>query len=91
MNLPLYDCVVYFDLRECPLVVTTMKYTENYGTDRVKDFEDERSKDNIIPVHTIHVSTTGMLGEKEPWKYCHAKGFPSSMADELHAIIYFSR
>jgi len=50
LDLPLYDCVVQFDLRECPPnpKVTTKIYTESFTEAKErKGFEESRSKENI--------------------------------------------
>jgi len=48
LGIPLYDCIVKFDLIKCPLVVTTHEYPEFYKTPSLKrGFEESRSKDNI--------------------------------------------
>jgi len=48
LDLPLYDCVVKFDLREYPLTVVVEDYKENFLTPKaVKGFEQSRSKENI--------------------------------------------
>jgi len=48
LGIPLYDCIVRFDLIKCPLVVTTHEYPEFYNTPSLKrEFEESRSKDNI--------------------------------------------
>jgi len=48
LDLPLYDCVVLFDLRCCPVEVEVKKYTDHYSTvESKKGFEESRSKENI--------------------------------------------
>ena len=48
LGLPLHDCVVTFDLRQCPSIAEVMKYTEVYKTlEESKAFEDSRSTENI--------------------------------------------
>ena len=48
LGIPLYDCIVVFDSRECPLAVTTHEYPEFYNAPSLKrGFEESRSKDNI--------------------------------------------
>ena len=44
LNLPLYDCIVVFDLRTCPPTVKTVHYSDS---DDLEGFEKTRSKDNI--------------------------------------------
>lgn len=56
LGIPLYDCVVYFDLRECPPTVTTKSYTECFATpESMKGFEDSRSRENITCVYKSNV------------------------------------
>jgi len=48
LNIPLNDCVVMFDIRECPPLNETKCYTELFDTpDQAKKFEETRSKGNI--------------------------------------------
>ena len=48
LDLPLYDCVVIFDLCECPLTVVVEDYRDGFFTPEArKEFEDSRSKENI--------------------------------------------
>lgn len=56
LGIPLYDCVVRFDLRECPPTVTTKSYTEWFDTqESMKGFEESRSKENIMCVYKSNV------------------------------------
>ena len=47
LGIPLYDCVVEFDLGKCPPTVKTMGYTSKFMFAARKQFEETRSKDNI--------------------------------------------
>jgi len=48
LELPLYDCVVCFDLCKCPPTFVVDDYKENFlKTEAVKGFEETRSKENI--------------------------------------------
>ena len=48
LNIPLYDCLVKFELRDCPPTVSVYKYTKLYVTpEQIKKFEETRSKENI--------------------------------------------
>ena len=48
LQLPLYDCVVDFDLCKCPHTVKVVDYREDFNVaEERKGFEDSRSKDNI--------------------------------------------
>jgi len=56
LGLPLYDCIVKFDLRECPPIVELYKYTEAYQTPEQKTwFEDTRSKEYITCAYTSSI------------------------------------
>ena len=49
LGIPLHDCAVLFDLRDCPPTVETKKYTEFYNSPGLKKaFEGSRSKENSI-------------------------------------------
>jgi len=55
LGIPLYDCVVVFDLQKCPPSVETKKYTSAYDASTSKHFEETRSKDNITCIyHSPH-------------------------------------
>jgi len=45
LNIPLYDCDVKFDLRQCPPAIEVTKYTETLG------FDETRSKENIACIY----------------------------------------
>lgn len=52
LKIPLCDCVVRFDLRECPLTVLVVRYTDVCVTpEQIEIFEKTRSK------RTLHVLT----------------------------------
>jgi len=52
LDIPLYDCVVYFDLKIYPLVVKVKKWTEFYNNPILKrGFEGSRSKKNITCIY----------------------------------------
>ena len=53
LGIPLYDCIAMFDLRQCPLTVEVVNYTDFYDSfeKQMKGFEDSRSKDNIMCVY----------------------------------------
>ena len=56
LSIPLYDCVVKYDLGYCPLDVTIHKYTDFYDTlELTRGFEDSRSKENIICIYTCFI------------------------------------
>ena len=50
-DIPLWDCIVWFDLRHCPHRVETKSYTEFYKTpEELMEFE-KRSKENITCIY----------------------------------------
>ena len=52
LGIPLCDCIVKFDLRTCPLTVKAEKYTTAYSSqDDIEEYEESRSKDNIMCVY----------------------------------------
>jgi hypothetical protein len=52
LELPLYDCLVKFDLRECPPTIDVVKYTDVYEKpEHIRKFEETRSKNNITCVY----------------------------------------
>ena len=67
LQLPLYDSVVMFDLRNvCPPKVTVEKYTKHFiSAESVKGFEESRSKENITCIYASFVfSFNGDLGKE---------------------------
>ena len=69
LDLDLCDCVVAFDLRQCPLHVSVMEYTTYYNiTEMCDGFVKSRSKDNITCVYHSHVR----IGELEKGYYTSA-------------------
>lgn len=87
LNLPFYDCVVHFDLCECPYTVEVMKYTEHFGTDCVKDFENSRSKDNITCTYYSYVYNgdvrEDVLSDKFPGIIAMQRYFPHRWLTEF--------
>ena len=65
LDIPLYDCVVKFDLRTCPVGVTTHKYTDHDNPELKRGFEDSRSKENITCIF-ISYMYDGSLAEGQP-------------------------
>ena len=66
LNIPLHDCVVHFDFRDCPLTVEVIRYTERYvQPEQMKCFEETRSKENITCIYYsfIYMGTCGDNGE----------------------------
>ena len=55
LNLPLYDCIVAFDLRRCPTEVEVMKYTDHYMPKAAKGFRKTRSKENITCIYNSNI------------------------------------
>jgi len=60
LDVDLCDCVVMFDLRQCPPIIKTEKYSENDWTGST-EFEMSRSKDNITCIYYSQL----LLGEYE--------------------------
>ena len=66
LDIPLYDCVVMFDLRECPSTVTTASYIDRFNDtqpDIKKSFEEIRSKENITCHYSSRIFARGAQGE----------------------------
>ena len=54
-DIPLCDCMVNFDLRECPPTVDVKKYTDVYVTpEQLRRFEETRSKENITCIYCTY-------------------------------------
>ena len=51
LGIPLWDCVVLFDLRCCPTEVEVKKYTDHYTPKAAKGFRKSRSKENITCIY----------------------------------------
>ena len=63
-GIPLGDCVVHFDLRECPPGVMVFKYTNSIcSADDIEVFEKSRSKDNIMCVYHSNIYIRGVEEE----------------------------
>ena len=54
LDIPLYDCIVRFDLTKCPLKIRTRKYTDSSADtpERKRSFEESRSKENVTCIYT---------------------------------------
>ena len=65
LGMPLYDCVVRFDIRKCPPTVEVEDYREDFtaAEDR-KGFEDSRSEENITCLYFSN-SFYGELDDSE--------------------------
>ena len=62
LAIPLYDCVVHFDLRDCPPTVEVMRYTEHFEQpERIKCFEDTRSRENITCIYISSIFNGELL------------------------------
>ena len=60
LDIPLHDCIVHFDFRDCPLSVKVLRYSEFYESqEERRGFEEGRSKENI----TCHYFSTIFNGE----------------------------
>ena len=87
LDIPLYDCVVLFDLRECPSVVEVATYTEYFDTyyhhvPEVKEgFEFSRSKENITCVYlsNLCIIKEGLFTDDEPSELWMQRLFPHKM------------
>ena len=55
MNIPLWDCVVVFDLRCCPTEVEVIKYTDHYTPKAAKGYRKTRSKENITCIYNSYI------------------------------------
>ena len=64
LNTPLHDCIVKFDLRECPPIVELYKNAESYTTTHKMGFEKTRSKENITCVYAAS-NYNGEMGESQ--------------------------
>ena len=47
LGIPLYDCIVTFDLRACPPTIRVQGYKEKFKPETVEGFNETRSKENI--------------------------------------------
>ena len=66
LDLSLYDCVVVFDLRCCPVEVVVKKYTDYCNAPGTKKgFEESRSKENITCMYDSFVYSNEELDEDE--------------------------
>ena len=62
LGIPLYDCIVLFDLGKCPLTVEVQRYSEFYKSQQERRcFEEGRSKENI----TCHYFSSIFNGKLE--------------------------
>jgi len=61
-DIPLYDCVVHFDLRHCPPTLNVMEYKDSFNAEYlIEGFEKSRSKDYIMCVYHSNI----YIGEVE--------------------------
>ena len=66
LDIPLYDCVVRFDLTSCPLEVTTDNYIDHDDPELKKSFEDSRSKENIACIFIAYMYDGSLVDGKIP-------------------------
>ena len=67
LGIPLYDCIVVFDLRVYPLEVTIQKSIEYYDTpELMRGFEDSRSKDNITCIFISDIHSGSLIEGNVP-------------------------
>ena len=80
LSIPLHDCVVHFDLRQCPIEVETFEYSNErfYGSSRghLDDFEISRSMDNITCVYVSSFYNGELLEDGQVPKVCMQRMFP---------------
>ena len=77
LGIPLYDCIVQFDLNYCPPTVVTMNYTEYFVSSKsVKSFEESRSKENITCVYISNIYNGELDGLESIPKLSMQKLFP---------------
>jgi hypothetical protein len=55
LNLPLYDCIVVFDLRRFLTRVEVKKYTDHYMPKAAKGYRKTRSKENITCIYDSYI------------------------------------
>ena len=63
LNIPLFDCLVYFDLREYPATVTIKNYNDESQPGTKKVFEDSRSKENITCIYRSYIYISSVTGD----------------------------
>ena len=76
LKLPLYDCVIAFDLRECPLVIDVKSYKTYYQPIERKRFEASRSKKNINCIYLAYNYSGNNEVDRE---LCMQRLFPSNV------------
>ena len=77
LGIPLYDCIVQFDLNYCSPTVVTMNYTEYFVSPKsVKSFEESRSKENITCVYISNIYNGELDGLESIPKLSMQKLFP---------------
>jgi len=77
VGIPLYDCVVLFDLRVCPVKIDVEKYAEEFDTPALKkDFEDCRSIENITCVYSADFYNGRLAESDEATLLCIQRLFP---------------
>jgi len=56
LGIPLHDCIVAFDLSQCPPALKIEKHTAAFSSqDNIEGFEESRSKDNIMCVYQLDI------------------------------------
>ena len=67
LGIPIYDCIVSFDLTKCPLEITTHRYTDFYDTpELMRVFGDSRSKENIACIFISSIYDGSLDGGQIP-------------------------
>ena len=69
LDLPLYDCVVLFDLRCCPVEVEVKKYTDHYSPKAAKGFRKSRSKENITCIYDSYIFNDTYAAKEDEVQY----------------------
>ena len=92
LDIPLYDCVVYFDLREYPLVVKVKKWTEFYNNPILKrGFEGSRSKTNVTCIFFSYVFgnlVEGQIPKLQMQRLFPHEWLPKKKAGEIDSVDY---
>ena len=63
LGIHLFDCIVYFDLREYPATVTIKNYNEDFRPGMKKIFEYGRSKENITCIYRSYIYISSVTGD----------------------------
>ena len=65
LGVPLFDCVVHFDLSKCPLSVEVQMYNDYYESqEEITGFEEGRSKENITCIYLSSIFNGELLSDE---------------------------